>query len=208
MSLLRHRRRMMKSHSDPWSQSPLRSPEFQLERHFIAAQNHEHRHLLRLGITQPGLTLAQSLAAAPTAYQPLKTLGFLPQALVKTAAAVITILLTQQEATNHIHVSQQLHNYRDLLPDLVIAKFPEFGATAPLNHLTTLLIPSTLAFSDLFSILLVYCSDHDSVFTRSIAAHLSKILLSWHKYSSSFALFEDLQVEWKYSNGSWPLERL
>lgn len=107
---------------------------------------------------------------------------------------LIFINLAQPEVTNHIHVRQQLHDYRmfvlllNLLPDLVNAKFPEFGATAPL------LIPSTLEFSDLSSILSECCSDHDSVFTRSIVAHLSRIPLSWHKCSASFGLFEDLQA--------------
>ena len=188
IELVSHPRRMMKSHSDPWSPSLPRSPGFQLEPHFIPVQNHEQHHLSGLSIAQPGLTLSQNLAAAPTAYQPPTTLGCLLQALVETASDVITIKLAQLEVTNHIHVRQQLHDYRDLLPDLVNAKFPEFGATVPL------LIPSTLEFLDLSSILSECCSDHDSVFTRSIVAHLSRIPLSWHKCSASFGLFEDLQA--------------
>jgi hypothetical protein len=205
-----HPHRMMKSHSDPWSPSLPRSPGFQLEPHFIPVQNHEQDHLLGLSIAQPGPTLSQNLAAAPTAYQPPTTLDCLLQALAETDSdqlLIIAISLAQLEATNHIHVSQQLHNsnvilHRHLLPDLVNAKFPVFGATVPL------LIPSMLEFSDLSSILSECYSDHDSVFTRSIVVHLSGIPLSWHKCFASFGLFEDLRAGWKYSNGSWPSERL
>ena len=122
-----------------------------------------------MSIAQPGLALSQNLAAALTAHQPQMTLGCLQQAPLETDLDIIAMVPVVLEVTDHIHARQQLHDYRNLLPDLVAAKFPEFGATAPL------LIPSTLEFLDPSLILSECCSDHDLVFTRSIVARLSRI---------------------------------